>query len=374
MIEQAPDHGFFAGLVRVVFHQFGHGAGAGGKNGVHLCILKRWVTYGLFDFHIQPIQFHAGVGADEDVFGAVNHAGFYQPLPLRGDFHYHLRRFQFKLLGADNVLWHKVGAAAKVFGINFIKLFRFLRGHAATFQHFPHFPLGDYQRLRVFAFLVFLHACRNPCVHRAGNLKTAILPQRFGKHGVKRAPLLGFPKGDLSSVRAKTTTPMGAGPYKFIEFKDGVIRYERNDSYFLGAPKIKYINFKECLTEDDKINGLITGTIDITDPTFNKDTVAKISEANGQKDGKLIVGDKLYTDTVANLGYGYLGMNASVMSVGGNAASEESKALRKAPRPHCKARRQAGGKDPLPATPGTGKPGKAPPAARKAPRYCKAVC
>lgn len=140
----------------------------------------------------------------------------------------------------------------------------------------------------------------------------------------------GFPKGDLSSVRAKTTTPMGAGPYKFIEFKDGVIRYERNDSYFLGAPKIKYINFKECLTEDDKINGLITGTIDITDPTFNKDTVAKISEANGQKDGKLIVGDKLYTDTVANLGYGYLGMNASVMSVGGNAASEESKALRKA--------------------------------------------
>ncbi len=140
----------------------------------------------------------------------------------------------------------------------------------------------------------------------------------------------GFPKGDLSSVRAKTTTPMGAGPYKFTEFKDGVIRFERNDSYFLGTPKIKYINFKECLTEDDKINGLITGTIDITDPTFNKDTIAKISEANGQKNGDLIIGDKLYTNTVANLGYGYLGMNANVMSVGGDAASEESKALRKA--------------------------------------------
>lgn len=140
----------------------------------------------------------------------------------------------------------------------------------------------------------------------------------------------GFTKGDLSSVRARTTTPMGAGPYKFIEFKNGVVRFERNESYFLGSPKIRYINFQECLTEDDKINGLITGTIDITDPTFNKDTVAKISEANGLKDGKLIIGDKLYTNTVANLGYGYIGLSAVAMNVNGNPGSEESKALRKA--------------------------------------------
>ena len=32
----------------------------------------------------------------------------------------------------------------------------------------------------------------------------------------------GFPKGDLSLVRAKTSTPMGAGPYIFKEYSDGV--------------------------------------------------------------------------------------------------------------------------------------------------------
>ena len=140
----------------------------------------------------------------------------------------------------------------------------------------------------------------------------------------------GFPKGDLSSVRAKTAQPMGAGAYRFLEYRNGVIRYERNDTYYLGAPKIRYVNFQECLTEDDKINGLLTGTIDITDPTFNKDTVAKISAANGAAGGNKIVGDKLYTHTVSNLGYGYVGMNSVVMSVGGKPDSAASRALRKA--------------------------------------------
>ena len=35
----------------------------------------------------------------------------------------------------------------------------------------------------------------------------------------------GFPKGDLSLVREKTTELMGAGPYKFIQFSNGVINY-----------------------------------------------------------------------------------------------------------------------------------------------------
>ena len=35
------------------------------------------------------------------------------------------------------------------------------------------------------------------------------------------ANMFGFPKGDLSMIRAKTTQPMGAGPYKFLQYKDG---------------------------------------------------------------------------------------------------------------------------------------------------------
>lgn len=68
----------------------------------------------------------------------------------------------------------------------------------------------------------------------------------------------GFPKGDLSVVRAKTTTPMGAGPYKFIKYENGVVSFESNDTYYKGRPVSKYINFKECISDDDKLNGVTT--------------------------------------------------------------------------------------------------------------------
>lgn len=135
----------------------------------------------------------------------------------------------------------------------------------------------------------------------------------------------GFPKGDLSIVREKTTQPMGAGPYRFIKFENGVINYEANPDYYLGAPKTKYINFLET-QDSDKLNGVITGTIDITDPSFDKDAVAAIQKANGGETN----GSVITVNTVDNLGYGYIGMNAEVMSVGGVKDSEESKNLRKA--------------------------------------------
>ena len=138
----------------------------------------------------------------------------------------------------------------------------------------------------------------------------------------------GFTKGDLSSVRAKTTQPMGAGPYKFIKFENGVVYFEANDTYYQGAPKTKYINFQECMSDDDKLNGVITGTIDITDPSFSTDTINAIEKANGGE----LSGAKVETNTVDNLGYGYIGISADLMNVGGkeNKASDASKALRKA--------------------------------------------
>ena len=136
----------------------------------------------------------------------------------------------------------------------------------------------------------------------------------------------GFPKGDLSSVRAKTTSPLGAGPYKYIKYEDGVVYFEANDSYFLGAPKTKYLNFQQCMSDDDKLNGVITGTIDIADPSFSNDTVDAIEKANGG----VLDGDKITTNTVDNLGYGYLGISSACVNVGGEPGSEASKDLRKA--------------------------------------------
>ena len=134
----------------------------------------------------------------------------------------------------------------------------------------------------------------------------------------------GFDKGDLSHVRSVTTQPMGAGPYKFIKFENGTVNFEANENYFQGAPKTKYVNFLECISDDDKLNGVTTGTIDITDPSMSADTADAIVTANSNGE---LTGDKVTTDLVNNLGYGYIGMNSVVMSVGGEPSSQASKDL-----------------------------------------------
>ena len=137
----------------------------------------------------------------------------------------------------------------------------------------------------------------------------------------------GFPKGDLSLVRAKTTQPMGAGAYKFVKFENGVVYFEANESYFKGAPKTKFINFLETANDQDKLNGITTGTIDVGDPSFSNENVAAICATNSNGE---VTGDVITTSTVDNLGYGYIGQNAMNVKVGDDPASDASKALRKA--------------------------------------------
>ena len=64
-----------------------------------------------------------------------------------------------------------------------------------------------------------------------------------------------------------------------MKFENGTVNFEANDSYYLGAPKTKYVNFLQT-QEDDKLNGVVTGTVDITDPTFSATAVDAIKAAN----------------------------------------------------------------------------------------------
>ena len=135
----------------------------------------------------------------------------------------------------------------------------------------------------------------------------------------------GFVKGDLSSVRAKTTTPLGAGPYKFVSYENNVVSYEANESYFLGCPKIKNLKM-QGVGSSDKVAGMTTDLFDVTVLNFNDDDIAAIKGAN--PNGEL-VGDKLTTVTTDFLGYGYIGINADNVKVGEDKGSEASKALRR---------------------------------------------
>ena len=136
----------------------------------------------------------------------------------------------------------------------------------------------------------------------------------------------GFAKGDLSSVRAKTSAPMGAGMFTFSKYSDGVVYLDANPDYFNGAPKVAHVNMKET-QEADKITGVQAGTIDISDPSYSLEVADQIADINGVEgeDGPVIT-----TRLKDFRGYGYIALSAENVKVGNDPASEESKDLRKA--------------------------------------------
>ena len=123
------------------------------------------------------------------------------------------------------------------------------------------------------------------------------------------------------------TQPLGAGPYKFVSYANGVVTFEANENYWKGQPKTQYVLFQETAASD-KLSGVASdaATFDITDPNFNVDTVEDIKGYNSNGE---LTGDKLTTFTIDNLGYGYIAMCANNVCIDGDPASDASKNLRK---------------------------------------------
>ena len=136
----------------------------------------------------------------------------------------------------------------------------------------------------------------------------------------------GFPKGDLSSMREKISKPLGAGAYAFDKYENGVVSLKANDSYYDGAPKVKNLNLK-YVAENDKLNSILAGTTDISTPSFTTEVADAIKKANSNGE---LSGDKIYTDAVDALGYGYIGINSHNVCVNKEPGSEQSKDLRRA--------------------------------------------
>ena len=137
----------------------------------------------------------------------------------------------------------------------------------------------------------------------------------------------GFDKGDLSHVKSVTSAPIGSGPFTFKSYANGAVTLEKNPGYWKGEPKIDTVIWRE-MQDVDKIPGVVSGTIDVTDPSYSAKAAEQIKSANSNGE---ITGDVLQTDLVANLGYGYVGFNANRVKVGtGNGGDEASKNLRKA--------------------------------------------
>ncbi len=126
----------------------------------------------------------------------------------------------------------------------------------------------------------------------------------------------------MEPMQAKTSAPMGAGPYKFVKYENNVVYFEANENYYKGEPKTKYVNF-QVVAEANKVSAIATGEIDASNPSGSKVRFEEIAS----------YGEQMETYSIDNLGYGYVGINALNIQVGTEEAtigSDESKALRTA--------------------------------------------
>ena len=140
----------------------------------------------------------------------------------------------------------------------------------------------------------------------------------------------GFEKGDLSSVRAKDAAPLGAGPYTFVSYEDGRVTFKANERYYRGAPVTKEVQFVDA-EDPDAVAQIVNGDLDIAAPSFTDEAAEEILSVNGLAEDSGSLSGKTITVTPMNvLGYGYVGISANAVNVGGKPGSDASKNLRKA--------------------------------------------
>lgn len=109
-----------------------------------------------------------------------------------------------------------------------------------------------------------------------------------------------YAQGKLDYIKKFHKDPLGSGQYKFVSSSAGQeVVLEANESYFLGAPKIKNLVYK-VTSEDTRMQMLQTGEIDMDMVTVNQDNVNMLKEAGF-----------LDLHIFPTNGYGYIGMNIS---------------------------------------------------------------
>jgi len=138
--------------------------------------------------------------------------------------------------------------------------------------------------------------------------------------------MFGHPFGDLSLIQSKNDAPMGAGPYRFIKYENRVAYFEANEYYYNGVPQTRTFQYKETNSAEVP-TAVKTGTADGGEMTGNKSNFQMLRSFN---DNGEVTGNVVTTYSVANLGYGYIGLNADTMNVAGDPGSDASKNLRRA--------------------------------------------
>ena len=178
----------------------------------------------------------------------------------------------------------------------------------------------------------------------------------------------GFKRGDISSLCANKTSPVGAGPYRFVKYEKGIVYYTSNELYYNGCPKIAFVQYKEMsailkntrknipeetlepaedagtgmdtketpeptpIPEDAvnrvaEVTEIVEGTVDVMETTLDSEALRWVAAANSN--GK-ISGSTISTRFNSDQKYEYVGINADKVNVAGKTDDEKSKMLRRA--------------------------------------------
>ena len=137
--------------------------------------------------------------------------------------------------------------------------------------------------------------------------------------------MFGFDFGDLSKQQSLSATPMGGGEYKFVKYENKVVYFEANENFYKGSPKIAEMQWKETASAE-VASAVQTGTTDAGEMNGSRTRFEEVASYNSNGE---ITGDVITTTKVDNLGYGYVGLNAETVNVGGEPGSDASKNLRK---------------------------------------------
>ena len=117
-------------------------------------------------------------------------------------------------------------------------------------------------------------------------------------HGIMPKSVYDFPKGNIQKVKDLFSKPVGAGPYKLVEHKQGQeVVLERNDNYFKGQPKIKNMVLK-VTNGKTNLQELMSGNIDIEEIGIKPESVQQLQSAGF-----------LNLDVCLDNGYNYIGWN-----------------------------------------------------------------
>ncbi|MDO4749440.1 MAG: ABC transporter substrate-binding protein [Eubacteriales bacterium] len=135
----------------------------------------------------------------------------------------------------------------------------------------------------------------------------------------------GFPAGEVGTVTGLNDA-MGAGPYCVTEYAGGQVSFTANEYYWKGVPKTTTIRFMET-EEEEKLDTVLNGELDLALVEGSPEAFAAVREGNSNGE---LAGEVVAAWPQDFAGYGYIGINADSVNVGGDPDSEASKNLRRA--------------------------------------------